>query len=183
MTRDALKRHYLALADGARLPIIIYHFPQLTGISVESELVLELAGHPNVVGIKDSSGYLALLGEVIPQVKTSFSFLIGAGSLFLSGLELGACGGVLALADAAPGPCSRLYQLYRDGKKGEALQLQYDLIPLNKSLTQTYGIPGIKYALDLLGFFGGPPRPPLMPLEEKGKAEITLLLQKIGLLR
>jgi 4-hydroxy-2-oxoglutarate aldolase len=182
MSRDVLKRHYVTLADSARLPIIIYHFPQLTGISVESELVLELAGHPNIIGIKDSSGNLALLGEVVPQVKPSFCFLIGSGSVFLAGLELGACGGILALADAAPGPCSRLYKLFLDGKKEEALRLQYDLIPLSKSLTQIHGIPGIKYALDLLGFYGGSPRPPLMPLEEKEKAGIALLLQKNGLL-
>jgi 4-hydroxy-2-oxoglutarate aldolase len=182
MDREALKKHYLALADNAKVPIVIYNNPQVTGITVESEMLLELANHPNIAGIKDSSGNLAFLGEVIPHLKPPVSFLVGTASVFLSGLMLGASGGILALADAAPGLCVKLYNLFQEGKMEEARELQLKLVPLNKILTQTYGVPGIKYALDCQGFYGAEPRPPLLPVEEKGKKEIATLLKIAGLL-
>ncbi len=182
MTREALRRHYLTLAEHSRLPIIIYNFPQLTGISIEADLVVELAALANIAGIKDSTGDLVLLKEVVPRVKPPFSFLVGSASVLLSGLELGASGGILALADAAPEPCARLYRLFSEGKRQEALELQNDLIPINKALTRTFGIPATKYAMDVQGFYGGPVRLPLLPADEKAKAEVNALLRKLGLL-
>jgi 4-hydroxy-2-oxoglutarate aldolase len=182
MTREALRRHYLTLAEHSRLPIIIYNFPQVTGISIQGDLVVELAALANIAGIKDSTGDLVLLKEVVPRVKPPFSFLIGSASVLLSGLELGASGGILALADAAPEPCARVYRLFSEGKRQEALEFQNDLDPVNTALSQTYGIPAIKYAMDVRGFYGGPVRLPLLPLEDEAKAEVKALLRKLGLL-
>lgn len=181
MTSEALRRHYLTLADHSRLPIIIYNFPQVTGISIDGDLVVELAAHANIDGIKDSSGDLILLEKVVPRVKPPFSFLIGTAGVFLPALALGASGGILALADSVPEPCARLYRLFSESMRQEASGLQNDLVPVNKTITQTFGIPGIKYAMDLQGFYGGPVRLPLLPLDERAKAEIEVCLRRLAL--
>jgi len=183
MDREALKKFYLTIAEQSKVPVLIYNIPRNTGVSIESHLLFELAKHPNIAGLKDSSGNLGFLREVIPHLNSDFSFLTGAGRVLLPELLLGASGGILALADAAPAQCVRIYNLFKKGDKEEALKLQLSLVPLNKAIIQTYGIPGLKYALDLLGYYGGPPRPPLLLLEKKGKLEIKSILEKTGLLK
>jgi 4-hydroxy-2-oxoglutarate aldolase len=182
MTAEALRQFYFRVADECRVPVIIYNIPQNTGVPVEPPLVVELARHPNIAGIKDSSGVLANLAEARPQAKADFRFFIGTGSILLPGLLLGASGGILAMASTVPELCARLYSLFREGKLTEAQKLQLDLVPLNKALTQTMGIPAVKYALDLLGYSGGLPRSPLLPLGDADKATIRDLLRRLNLL-
>ena len=181
MTREALKAHFLAVADKARVPILVYNIPANTGISLEASLVIELSAHPNVIGLKESSGNIAYLGEVIRRVPPGFRYFLGSGSVFLPGLELGACGAILAVADAAPELCSKIYSLFRDGKLDEARTLQLDLIPLNKGIMEGTGIAGLKHALDLRGYYGGPVRLPLLPPGETAKAGIAALMKGLGL--
>ena len=182
LSQDLVKRYYFDVADKSPVPLLIYNIPQNTGISVEPSTVIELSHHPNIAGIKDSSGVLSNLTEVVPGVRPDFHFLLGTGNIFLAGLLLGGSGGILALATAVPELCVEVKTLYRRGKLAEARKLQLDLAPLNKVLTQTMGIPAIKHALDLLGYAGGAPRPPLLPLDEAGKAQVRSLLIKLGVL-
>lgn len=182
MNKETLLKHYLAIADDCKVPLIIYNIPQNTGISLESGLIIELSKHQNIIGLKESSGNLAFIGEVIRYVNEDFNYLLGAGSVFLPGLMMGACGAILALANVAPGLCTKVYKLFLEGKNDEAAKLQLDLIPLNKAIMVTYSIPGLKYMLDLQGFYGGHCRLPLLPLEEKGKNELAGLLKNLGLL-
>lgn len=181
MDPQTVKAHFFAVADKSKVPLIIYNIPQNTGINIDSSLILELANHQNIVGIKDSSGNLNNLGESLPGLRPEFSFLLGAGSLILPGLVIGACGAILAVANAIPAECARIYDLYLQGKIEEARKLQLDITPLNKAVIQTYGIPALKYALDLRGFYGGLPRPPLLPLGDRGKSEIETILKNLGL--
>jgi len=183
MNRDALKKHYLILADKSRVPLIIYNIPQNTGVSLESQLVIELSGHQNIIGLKESAGNLSFLGEVVPKAPAGFSYLLGSGNVILPGLVMGACGAILAVANVAPDVCLRIYQLFQENKIEAAAKLQQDLIQLNKAIMETYGIPGLKYALDVQGTYGGPCRLPLLPIEEKGKAELRDLLKNLGLTR
>ncbi len=183
MDDEALTKHYLTIADRSGIPVFIYHIPGNTGISIGPELLCKLSSHPNIAGIKDSSGNLDFLGEVIPLLPSRFHFLLGAGSVFLQGLFLGARGGILALAAAVPGKCVRLYELFVKKKLDEALKLQLKLIPLNKAIIQTFGIPGLKYALDRLGYYGGPPRLPLLPLHQKGQKVMDKILSQLGLVK
>ncbi len=176
MSQQALKDYYLRVADESRIPVIIYNIPQNTGIAVEPPLTIELSRHPNIAGVKDSSGILANLAEVRPAARAGFHCLLGTGSILLAGLLLGADGGILAMAAAVPDLCVGIYSLFREGKLEEARELQLRLAPLNKALTQTLGVPAIKYALDLLGYYGGPPRSPLLPLDETGQSQIRELL-------
>jgi 4-hydroxy-2-oxoglutarate aldolase len=182
MSQDLIKRYYFEVADKSPIPLLIYNIPQNTGISVEPSTVIELSHHPNIAGVKDSSGVLSNLTEVVPGVRPNFHFLLGTGNLFLAGLLLGASGGILALAAAVPELCVEVKTLYRRGKLAEARKLQLDLAPLNKALTRTLGIAAIKYALELLGYTGGAPRPPLLPLDETGKEQVRSLLTKLGVL-
>jgi 4-hydroxy-2-oxoglutarate aldolase len=181
MSQEVLKDYYLRIAEKSKIPVLIYNIPQNTGISVDPPLVIELSRHPNIAGIKDSSGSLANLVEALPEVGPGFAFLLGAGSIFWPGLLLGASGGILAMAAAVPELCVKLYTFYCEGRVEEAKKLQLALAPFNKALTQTLGIPAIKYALDLLGYYGGPPRPPLPSLKENGKKYIEQNLKKLGL--
>lgn len=181
MTREALLRHYYAIADKAKIPVIPYHIPQVTGISIDQQLVIALSEHPNIIGIKDSSGNLSFLGEIAPGLPPGFSYLLGAGSVFFFGLLLGAAGGILRLAGVAPDQCVALYNDYLDGKWEKASKLQKDLIPLNNAIIQTHGIPGAKYAMDLLGYHGGNPRNPILPLDDKAKADVERILKNLNL--
>jgi len=183
MDREALRRHYLTVADQSRVPVIIYNVPQNTGINLETALVVELAAHPKIVAIKESGGNLAMIAEVLLKVKSDFSYLLGSGYVFLPGLALGASGAILAVASAAPGLCAEVYTLFLEKKLEQAFEIQKALIPLNRAVMETYGIPGLKYCLDLQGFHGGPCRLPLGDVPEKGKAELRGLIEKLGLLR
>ncbi len=180
MTREALRAHYLAVAEASRLPVLVYNMPQNTGISLEPRLVIDLAAHPNIAGLKESGGSLAFLAEVVREVPDRFHYFLGSGPVVYPGLEMGACGAILAVANAAPEMSADLFRLFQAGKKDEARRLQLDLVPLNKLLVEVHGIAGLKYAQDLRGYYGGPPRLPLLPVDEKGRAEIAALLQNAG---
>ena len=182
MTSEALKRHYYAIADEVQIPVIPYHIPQVTGLSIDQKLVIELSEHPNIVGIKDSSGNLPFLGEVFPDLPPDFSYLLGAGSVFLFGLSLGASGGILRLADLIPEQCVTLYNDFLDGEWERASKLQRNIIPLNNAIIQKHGIAGAKYAMDLLGFYGGFPRNPILPLDADAKNAIETVLKRLNLI-
>lgn len=182
MTREALRAHYLAVAEASRYPVLVYNMPANTGISLEPRLVVELAAHPNVAGLKESSGSIAFLEEVRREVPGSFLYFVGSGHVVYPGLEMGASGAILAVANAAPEVPAEIFRLFQAGRKDEARRLQLDLVPLNRALMETYGIAGLKYAQDLRGFYGGPTRLPLLPVAEAAKAEIAGLLRALGLL-
>ncbi|MGQ9801246.1 MAG: dihydrodipicolinate synthase family protein [Candidatus Saccharicenans sp.] len=182
MNYAALKAYYSEVADRAKIPVIIYNIPQNTQIWIPLELAVELSNHQNIIGLKESGGSLAYLSEVCSKVPADFQYLTGSGSILYSALEMGASGAILALANVAPELCVKLYELFVAGKKEEARQLQYRLIPLNRALTETHGIPAIKYALDRRGFYGGPCRTPLLPLETNAQSEIATYLRDLNLL-
>ena len=182
MTREALRTHYLAVAEASRFPVLIYNMPQNTGISLEPRLIVDLAPHPNIVGLKESSGSLAFLAEVVRDVPADFHYFLGSGHVVYPGLEMGACGAILAVANAAPETCAEIFRSFKAGKRDKARKLQLDLVPLNRALVEAYGIAGLKCAQDLRGYYGGPARLPLLPVEEPARREIASLLRKLGLL-
>jgi len=182
LDNEALKYHFLSIADKTRIPIIVYNIPVHTGISLSPQLVIELSKHPHITGVKDSSGNLSLLGETKPFLHEGFHFLLGAASVLLPGLIMGADGGIITVSTIAPDLSTKLYDLYKENQLQEAVQTQLSLIPLNKALIQTYGVPAAKYALDLLGFYGGLPRGPLQPLGEAGKQDVRKILKNLGLI-
>jgi 4-hydroxy-2-oxoglutarate aldolase len=182
MNSKALKAFFTLVADNVPIPVLIYHVPAYTGVTIDAELVFGLSQHPNIVGIKDSSANMGLIGEIVHRVPGNFSVLVGSGSALLSALVCKASGGILALANIAPKKCVEIYNLVLDGKINEARKVQLPLIRLNKAVTAQYGVPALKYALDQLGYFGGQSRNPLLPLNSSEKEEISRLLAQAGLL-
>ncbi len=176
MTFEALKRHYLAVADAVRIPILIYNVPQFTGINLTPALIAALAVHPNIAGIKDSSGNIGQLAEIIRTTPDDFAVFVGSAPVFYPALCVGAVGGILAVANVIPDVCVNIKTLYERGNHEEARKLQFEIIPLARWVTAEHGIGGLKMAMDEMGYEGGPPRSPLFPPEETQHQTLSALL-------
>jgi 4-hydroxy-2-oxoglutarate aldolase len=181
MTESALERHYRSVADASEIPIILYHVPKFSPVTFSARLVLALAQHPNIQGIKETSGDMTLLSTVLKDRPASFRVYVGSGSLLLAGILLGADGGIVALANVAPGHCVEIQRLAEAGRIAEAREIQFRLLPVNQAVTGTHGIAGLKHAMDLLGYRGGPPCPPLEPLGSDAEKAIAAVLADAGL--
>jgi len=176
MTSEALKKHYGAIAESAPIPILVYNVPQFTGINLSPSVIEDLAGHENIVGIKDSSGNIGQLAEIIRRTPSDFAVFVGSAPVFFPALCVGAVGGILAVANVIPETCVSLHNKVKEGKFEEAKRLQYDLIPLARWVTTKRGIGGLKMAMDEMGYEGGAPRQPLRrPVEEREDLEKLLV--------
>jgi len=182
MNEAAMLAYFTAVADQSPIPILLYNVPKFTHVNMTWRLVSQLSDHPNIVGIKDSTGNVIQLGEFANNVAADFNLLVGTAGALFGGLTLGCAGGVLALANVAPQQCVEIYRLAKAGNFAEAKKLQLKMIPVNQAVTAVYGVPGLKAAMDMLGYFGGDPRPPLLPSSEKEKSEIREILIKAELL-
>ena len=185
MTPDSLFHHYQAVADEVPIPVLLYVVPKFTHVDIDAATVARLADHPNIVGIKDTSGNMAKMADTVRLVGTGardFQVLAGSASFFLAGLTVGAVGGVLALANVAPQLCIDLYRLFRSGNLDEAAELQRRVIPVNTAITGRFGIAGLKAALDMLGYYGGPVRSPLLPITESERETLRGILVEGGVL-
>jgi len=179
MSENALAEHYLRVADAARIPILVYSVPIFTHIQVEAPLIARVAQHPNIIGMKDSSGDVPGVAKIIAAAPKSFRTLVGSASTVYESLEIGAAGAILALACAFPELCVEIYEKSRAGDPSGARSLAQKLLAPAKMLGPQYGIAGLKYALDCLGYYGGPPRPPLLPVGEAARQEIEALLSNL----
>lgn len=178
MDSAALRAHFRALADALPRPLIIYNIPQFTGIRMEPDAVAALSRHANIAGIKESSGDLPYVRALLRKVERRFRVLVGAAMIFLDALRSGAAGGVLGQAGFAPEICVGLYEAYRQGRMKTARGLQRRLVPLVQKVSAPYGVAGIKAALDLAGYQGGAPRPPLLPLSAAGRKAVVGAIQE-----
>jgi 4-hydroxy-2-oxoglutarate aldolase len=176
---DMLAEHYIRVADAAKIPVLIYSVPTFTHVTVEASLVARIGTHPNIVGMKDSSGNVEGAGKIIAAAPRTFQTLVGSASTFYDSLERGACGAVLAVADALPEMCCEIWQAFQNGRAERARGLQQKLTAAGKMFGPQYGIAGIKYALDCRGYYGGPPRPPLLPVAEAGRREIDAMMDEL----
>ena len=225
---------YRFVADRSPLPVIIYNFPQATGYDIPAELVIELADHPNLIGIKESSGDVEKVRRVVEgtrhikrnatvtetfeavtprmlkasgggngelvsismeaggsrpaqssssavsvlgglktrQKEAGFQVLVGAAQKLEPSLQAGAVGAILAFADAAPTACYEIYAAWKEGNNELAGLKQQRIARAAERLVSQLGIPGLKYALDLNGYYGGPVRLPLLPITADVKNEI-----------
>lgn len=179
MTAAALREFYTAVADASPAPVLLYSVPKFTGFDIPPELVVELSGHPNIIGIKDSSGNVVQLQGFVDRCRPGWSVLVGSASALYPALAVGCSGGVLALADLAPAGCADLYRRHRAGDLAGARQLQAVLGPVNNLVANICGVPGVKYAMDRRGLYGGPPRPPLRPLGEPDRRAVDTLLETL----
>jgi 4-hydroxy-2-oxoglutarate aldolase len=178
ISQDALVSHYTAVADAASIPIVLYSMPDLTGITIEPATAARLSAHQNIIGIKDSSADVAKLAETLRLVPDNFAVMIGNGTVFCEALQAGARAGILAVGCVAPQLCVAIYDAVKAGDIDRAAALQVALTPLARAVTKTYGIGGLKVALEMAGFIGGPVRAPLRRPSEAARQEIAELLRE-----
>jgi 4-hydroxy-2-oxoglutarate aldolase len=176
LTPAALERHYLSVADASPLPVLIYSIPQYTGLSLAAEVVAHLAEHPNIVGIKESSGNVQLVAEIVHLCPPEFSTLVGSASTLFPSLMLPVAGGVLALACFLPQAAVEIYEAARAGDTARASRLQFAIFTASRKIAGELGPVGVKYAMDCVGYYGGNPRLPLLPLTDAQKKTVESVL-------
>ncbi|HDL85071.1 MAG TPA: dihydrodipicolinate synthase family protein [Candidatus Acetothermia bacterium] len=182
MTKHALREHFHAVAESSPIPIILYNIPSCTGIDLDAETVAALAEHENIIGIKDSGGNVIKMAEIGRLTGPDFQVLAGSASFLLPALSVGAVGGILALANIAPAQCLQIRQDFLDQKWEQARQMQMRMIPANTAVTRKWGVPAVKAALDMLGMYGGPARPPLLPLSDEKTRKLREILRQARIL-
>jgi 4-hydroxy-2-oxoglutarate aldolase len=176
MSVDVLRRYFEAVADASPVPVLLYSVPSFTGLPFPPALATDLQGHPNVAGMKESSGDLNLLSRLVSAMPGSFRIACGSAPVAYPALCLGAKALILAVACCAPRPAAALFRAFRDGDHPRARALQEALTPLAAAVTTTYGVPGLKAAMSLAGRQGGSPRAPLPGLAPGAEAEFRSLL-------
>lgn len=230
-----LLTYYRALADRAALPVVLYSIPKFTHLELPVEVVAELAHHPNIIAIKDSSGSLDRLAALIaatrsaarrsvmvtpifqavttrsllaeaepaanfvsaeslggvavaapaPRVKAmrkkevGFQVLTGSANNLLPAFESGVSGAILAFAAPAPQACHEIYTAWKENDPKVAAEKQQRIVEPGRLVANQFGIPGLKYACDLNGYYGGNPRIPLLPLTVEQKAEIASIMADV----
>jgi dihydrodipicolinate synthase/N-acetylneuraminate lyase len=176
----ALVAYYKTIASIG--PTYLYHIPSYTGMTLEVDDILEIAGVPGIVGMKDSTGNLALLTEILASRPEGFTYYVGSGGALLAAVAHGAQGTIAALANLVPERMRAVLSMFEAGEIAAAAQAQRPLARLNALVTRRHGIPGLKYAAGRLGFAAGDPVPPLLPVPEKAAYEIdeALLALSVG---
>lgn len=177
MKEDVLYKYFTDIADESPIPMMLYNMPGNTGINLSSGLISRLSKHPNIVGVKDTSGNIVQLSEIVRDTDEDFAVFAGNAGYLLPALSVGARGATLALANILPDECCKLVSLFKEGNMDEARNLQKSLLKPNFTVTTKYGVPGLKYALDLLGYNGGYPRRPLTQISEDDKKVIEEVLK------
>ena len=180
LTPEVLIAHYQAVADESPIQLLVYNVPAFTGIDFAPATLLKMAEHPRIVGFKDSSANVIKLASVLAS-RPDLQVFAGTGSALLPFLSLGAAGGIMALANFAAIPLRRIWDCFHAGQLELAQQVQLALTEINTCVTSRYGVSGLKYALDACGYYGGPPRRPLLPLGPAGREEIDALLARLDL--
>jgi 4-hydroxy-2-oxoglutarate aldolase len=176
MTAEAFVTHYEAVADASPVPVLLYNFPAVTGVDLPPVAIERLARHQNIAGVKESGGDVDRIADDVSRTPDRFGVLCGSMPVFHACLTAGARGGVLALACVLPDEAVRLYDLFAAGRQDDAAALQRRLAPLARLVTSVHGVPGLKAALDLVGFAGGAPRPPLTPASPQAVEAIEAAL-------
>jgi len=182
MSAAALENHYRQVADASPVPIILYSVPANTGVDLPLEAVVRLANHPNVVGIKDSGGSVAKIGAMVHETPDGFQVLAGSAGFLLGALAVGAVGTIAALANIAGPELVEMLTQFRSGNLTLAQEIQQRLIEVNTAVTTRFGVPGLKSALDMMGYYGGPVRSPLLPLSDEERGTLRWVLEKAALI-
>jgi len=182
MNTAALEHHYRQVADASPIPIVLYNVPANTGLDMPAQTVINLATHPNIIGLKESGGDVTKIGFMVQETPDDFQILAGSAGFLLGALAVGAVGAGSALANIAASPLARMMGCFQRGDMAEARKLQLPLIEANTAITSRFGVPGLKAAMDMLGYYGGPLRSPLLPLSNEDQAALRKVLLKAGLL-
>jgi 4-hydroxy-2-oxoglutarate aldolase len=164
--------YFRAVADQAKIPIMIYNWPQATGVDIPAEAVIQLSEHQNIIAVKESSGNIEKVMTMVRESSPGFQVLSGSAPTLWPCFSVGAVGAVLAFANAAPYSTIAIWEAWRTRETEAAADWQNRIARAAVLVTTRYGIPGLKYAMDLNGYYGGPPRLPLTTLCPEARKEI-----------
>lgn len=178
---EMLLRYFQDVADASPAPVFLYNMPANTGVDIGIDVIREAAKHPNIRGIKDTSGDMTKLGYTVLCTPESFSTFGGTGNWFLAALSMGACGGTMAVSILFPRSCKMLYEAFLAGRMEEAAALQKRLLPVSDAITKRFGVPGLKRALEAYGMVGGRCRKPLLPLPKRDTETLMSVIKASGL--
>ncbi len=177
MEGETLEAYYEGVADHSPIPVMLYNVPRNTGVDLPLESVVRLSGHPNIVGIKESGGDLVKIGRLVHECLPGFKVLAGSAGFLLAALALGAVGVIGALANIAGGEMADMMRRFAEGDIVGARRIQFRLLAVNGAVTSRLGIPGLKAAMDILGYYGGPVRGPLRDLDAPARRDLRDVLQ------
>jgi 4-hydroxy-2-oxoglutarate aldolase len=163
---------YRAVAAESKIPIMIYNWPEVTGVDIPAEAVAELSRHPNIVAIKESSGNIEKVMQMVREVEPGFQVLAGSELSLWPSLAVGATGAIVTYANAAPFSLLAIWEAHCAGDNDTARRQQNRIARSAHVVAVKHGIPGLKYAMELNGYYGGPCRLPLLPLTPEARAEI-----------
>jgi 4-hydroxy-2-oxoglutarate aldolase len=180
MTDEVLYRYFASLADGARIPLLLYNAPGFCGITLDPSLVGRLAAHPNIVGMKDSAS--SGIERFLPLQSSSFQVLAGSANFLLRAMLGGSPGGTVSLANSFPELALQLFDYGRARDEPNGVPLQDRITRINAAISGAHGVAGVKAAMTLAGFRGGIPRRPLLPLEPAQVRELRAVLRSEGLI-
>jgi len=181
-SQAGLIAHFTKLAQVTSLPLLMYNIPKRTGVNMEPETVRELSQVPNIVGIKEASGELNQVIEILRLAKPGFSVLSGDGNMTFAICCLGGVGGILADAHILPREWRRMVALIREGKVAEAREIHFRLLPVAKALFAEVNPVPVKAAMEMLGLCSAEVRLPLLPATERCRGALREELSKLGLL-
>jgi 4-hydroxy-2-oxoglutarate aldolase len=182
MTSAALEAHYRAVADASPIPVLLYSVPANTGVDLPAPTAVKLSIHPNIIGMKDSGGDITKIGQIIADAPREFQMLAGSAGFFLPTLAVGGVGGIMATANIAARQLDEVFIKFNAEDMAGARAAHLPLIEVNTAITARFGVAGLKAALDMLGYFGGAPRLPLLPLSDDDRTTLRGSLVKGGLL-
>lgn len=183
MSDEVLVSHFAAVADASPVPVLIYQVPlRLSTLEFSTGLIGRLSEHPNIVGIKDSRGQLDLAVELVGATSDDFQVLVGSGAIMHPAMQGGCVGGIVAVGLMAAAEAAGIAVAHAEGRDEDAAALQARIAPVHQQIVGGMGVPGVKAALDLLGFHGGAPRPPLHPAPDDKVDLIRGILQDADLL-
>jgi 4-hydroxy-2-oxoglutarate aldolase len=182
MKHRTFLNYFTRVAESVMIPVIIYNVPKFTNVNIETETIIELSSHPNIIALKDSTEITSRISEIAANVHPGFKLIVGTASVLYPGLLAGANAGILALANIAPDQCIQIYKYHKENNFEKALEIQNRMIPVNKAVTSKFGVAGLKAAMDMMGYFGGNPRFPLEPLNEAQLIELKMILRKASLI-
>jgi 4-hydroxy-2-oxoglutarate aldolase len=177
MDAPALLGHFRAVADALRRPVLLYSIPQCTGTKMPVEVIAALTRHQNIAGLKESSGDLEYVRAILSKVPRDFRVFCGNVPILLEALRAGGVGGIMGQACFAPELCVAFYQAWRQGQQERAEELFAHLAPLATDINVRYGAPAVKAAMDLVGYRGGDPRSPLLPVPAAARRSIARTLK------
>jgi 4-hydroxy-2-oxoglutarate aldolase len=176
MNDTALYRYFTDVASTTKKPCLLYKAPQFSGgLDLSVSLIKELAKHPNIAGVKDSSS--SGIEKLLFALPEDFTVLSGSANTFFSAMLNGASGGVLSLANYLPEHAVQLFRLLEAGNLEKAALLNRRVLECNMTVSGASGVAGVKAAMDCTGYHGDLPRLPLLPADKEIREKIRLFIE------